>query len=120
MKISIRSGSVAIALALAGSLLLVQGAMAAMQAKQLLERNGCLMCHSLNGKGGKMGPPLQSVAAWADAERVFNYIKDPKKANPKSMMRPSRMTDEQIKAVTDLIMSYKATAKAPKGWKKPN
>ncbi len=120
MKISIRSGLAATLLALGATLLLAPGAMAKMNAKQLLERNGCLMCHSLNGKGGKMGPPLQSVAAWADAERVFNYIKDPKKTNPKSMMRPSRMTDEQIQAVTDLIMSYKSTAKAPKGWKKPN
>ena len=117
MKISIGSGLGATAMALGALFLMAQPAMAKLNPEQLLERNGCMMCHSLNGKGGKMGPPLQSIAAWADGERVFNYIKAPKQVNPKSVMRPSRMTDEQIKAVTELIMSYKDTAKAPKGWK---
>jgi cytochrome c551/c552 len=117
MKMWSRTAVVVGLLVFGVTMLGAQGAMAQLNAKQLIERNGCLMCHSLNGKGGKMGPPMQSIAAWADADRIFNYILNPKTTNPKSMMRPSRMNAEEIQAITDLIMSYKDTAKAPKGWK---
>lgn len=116
MKSWSRSVAVAV-LALGTVLVAAPGAWADEKAKQLLERNGCLMCHSLLGKGGKMGPPLQSIPAWADAARIAAYIKDPKAVNEKSIMRPSRLTDAEIQTITDYIMTFKDTAQAPKGWK---
>ncbi|MDH4230093.1 MAG: cytochrome c [Nitrospirota bacterium] len=85
-------------------------------AKMLIERKGCLSCHSLNGKGGKMGPPLQSVAAWSDPDRMRKYIRDPRSVNPRSIMRQIPLTDDELEAVVEFLQSYKGTAKAPTNW----
>ena len=90
---------------------------AGMSPKLLIERKGCLSCHTLLGKGGRMGPPLQSTPAWSDPERMYQYIKDPKSVNPKSIMPAARLKDAEIQAIVDYLQTFKKDAKAPKGWK---
>ncbi len=85
--------------------------------KFLIERKGCLSCHSLLGKGGRMGPPLQSTPAWSDPDRMFKYIQDPKSVNPKSIMPKVRLKEAEIQAIVDYLQTFKKDAKAPKGWK---
>lgn len=114
---SLRLGLAAGAVLLGGMAMGVADARADMNAEVLLERKGCLTCHSLLGKGGRMGPPLQSTAAWSDAERMRQYIKDPKSVNPKSIMPRSRVTDAELDAVVEYLQSFKGEAKAPEGWK---
>lgn len=105
-------------LLLAGlSQVVVTPAFAGPNAKMLIERKGCLSCHSLNGKGGKMGPPMQTIAAWSDAERMTQYITDPKSVNPGSIMPNLRLKEEEIAVIVEFLQSFKDTAVAPKGWK---
>jgi len=85
--------------------------------KTLIERKGCLDCHSLMGRGGSMGPPLQATPSWSPPDRMRQYIKDPRVVNAGSMMPASSMTDEEIGAVVDYLQSFKEGAKAPEGWK---
>lgn len=92
-------------------------AFAGPNAKMLIERKGCLTCHSLNGKGGKMGPPMQSIASWSDAARMTKYITDPKSVNPGSIMPKPRLKEAEIAAIVEYLMSFKDTAVAPKWWK---
>jgi len=85
-------------------------------AKILIERKGCLVCHNLNGKGGRKGPPLQHVAAWSDPERMRAYISDPKGINPGSIMPPARLKDEELDAIVEYLQSFKDSAQAPENW----
>jgi len=90
---------------------------AAMSGKMLVERKGCLSCHSLLGRGGKMGPPLQSIVSWSDAERMTKYIGNPKSVNPRSIMPKVRLKEAEIEAIVEYLQGFKDTAKAPKNWK---
>jgi mono/diheme cytochrome c family protein len=92
-------------------------ARAELNGKILIERKGCLTCHSLLGQGGRMGPPLQSTPSWSPPDRMRQYILDPKSVNPKSIMPPSRLTDEEVDAMVAYLQSFKGEAKAPEGWK---
>jgi cytochrome c2 len=85
-------------------------------AKILLERKGCLVCHNLNGKGGRKGPPLQHVAGWSDPERMRNYISDPKSVNPGSIMPQVRLKDAELDAIVEYLQSFKDSAKVPENW----
>lgn len=85
--------------------------------KTLIERKGCLNCHSLMGRGGSSGPPLQATPAWSPPDRMRQYIQDPRSLNPGSVMPAGNMTDEEVDAVVDFLQSFKDGAKAPEGWK---
>jgi len=85
--------------------------------KMLIERKGCLACHTLLGQGGHMGPPLQSTAGWSTPERMRQYILDPKSVNEKSMMPAGKLTDAEVDAIVAYLQSFKGEAKAPEGWK---
>jgi mono/diheme cytochrome c family protein len=85
--------------------------------KTLIERKGCLNCHSLMGQGGNAGPPLQATPSWSPPDRMRQYIKDPHSVNPASIMPASAMTDDEIGAVVDYLQSFKGSAEAPEGWK---
>jgi len=78
---------------------------AATDAQELVTKNNCLMCHSLNGQGGKMAPPLEMIHTWSNAERVAQYIATPKQVNPKSIMPPyDKLPEADIQAMTHYIM----------------
>lgn len=105
------------ALALAAAIVVPATAKAEANGKTLVERKGCLTCHSLMGQGGTAGPPLQATPAWSPPDRMRQYIKDPRSVNPASIMPPSNMTDEELAAVVDFLQSFKDSAEAPAGWK---
>ncbi|MFQ5509224.1 MAG: c-type cytochrome [Leptospirillia bacterium] len=90
---------------------------ASASAKILIERKGCLTCHSLNGRGGKMGPPLQSTPSWSPPERMRAYLADPKSVNPASIMPNLHLSEEQIETIVEYLQSFKDEAKAPDWWK---
>jgi cytochrome c2 len=105
------------ALALAAAVTAPVIARAEPNGKTLIERKGCLDCHSLMGRGGSAGPPLQATPSWSPPDRMRKYIKDPRSVNAGSIMPASSMTDEEIGAVVDFLQSFKDSAKAPEGWK---
>jgi len=92
-------------------------AMATPNGKQLIQRKGCLTCHSLNGKGGHLGPPLQTTPSWSGPERMARYLHNPRDVNPKAIMPNLHLKDAEIQAIVKFLQSFKDTATAPKGWK---
>jgi mono/diheme cytochrome c family protein len=64
----------------------------------LLERKlSCLGCHTLNGKGGRIGPDLTVVGARLDAAAIRKQIQQPRALMPRQPLPPSNL---------DLIVAY--------------
>jgi len=55
---------------------------------QLYMKNNCGICHSINGAGGKSGPPLNGVAKRRDRAWMEGHFGDPQKFSPGTMMPP--------------------------------
>lgn len=84
----------------------------AREGSRLFGSLGCVGCHSVNGKGGAVGPDLSDESrrghsrAWLAAQ-----IANPKSHNPNSIMPPyPTLGDTQMNQVVDYLMSLGATA----------
>ncbi|PNU18681.1 hypothetical protein C2E25_16350 [Geothermobacter hydrogeniphilus] len=54
--------------------------------RQLLNALGCKGCHSFEGRGGSIGPALDSIGKRLTAAAIETQLLHPKKNNPNSMM----------------------------------
>ena len=70
----------------------------------------CKLCHSINGEGGKQaekGGKLDGVGSKRDAAWLQKYIADPKGTIPDSKMPKIKLSDEEMKALVDYMLSLK-------------
>jgi nitric oxide reductase subunit C len=69
---------------------------------------GCMNCHSLNGVGGTFGPALDTIGRSLTAERIKNYIHDPKSVNPNAKMPPQTdLSDKERDEVANFLGNRK-------------
>ncbi|MEW6117975.1 MAG: c-type cytochrome [Nitrospirota bacterium] len=74
----------------------------------VVQNRGCLNCHSLQGKGGTMGPPLDTVGRRLTADQIRQYIKDPKSVNPDALMPPqSDLSDKELDEAARFLAGLK-------------
>jgi len=52
----------------------------------LFQREGCIQCHSIGGRGGSLGPDLTAVAQRRSRGWIRQQIRNPRKHNPNSAM----------------------------------
>jgi cytochrome c2 len=92
-------------------------------AKQLVAQKGCRACHTINGRGGQVGPNLTNVGELSPEqydytrlngrESVFawhmSHFKDPKAMSAGSVMPNFGFSSKDVQALTLLIMSWKKT-----------
>ena len=64
---------------------------------------GCIACHSVGGKGGKIGPELDTVATRLDRAYLKKWISDPQKIKPGTAMPKLPLTPEQLTEVLDYL-----------------
>ncbi len=76
--------------------------------RALYAKSGCSACHSIHGKGGKIGPDLTQVAARRpDAEWHVRHFRDPQSVVPGSIMPKVDLTDKDLHELADYMLSLK-------------
>jgi len=73
----------------------------------LYDKNGCAACHSIHGKGGKLGPDLTRIGRARDADWVLRHFRDPQALSPGSIMPKVLLSDKELHELTDYMMSLK-------------
>ena len=81
---------------------------AEMRGRNVVEKNNCLGCHTINNKGGGIGPDLTREASKSRPEWLYNFLKSPRKIRPEPMLK-ARMPDLHLsEAETNTIIEYLA------------
>lgn len=75
--------------------------------KAVYEKERCKMCHSISGVGNKKYP-LDGVGSELTAQQIKDWVKTPKKMDPKTIMRAYSNISEQD--LNDLV-AYLETLK---------
>jgi mono/diheme cytochrome c family protein len=85
--------------------------------ERLFEKKyGCNGCHSVNGVGGKVGPPLSRVGFRLRDAYIFNWIKNPQAIKPGTKMPNFQLRDQDALALTFYLKTLKAAPEgAPEG-----
>ena len=98
-----------------------KGADAINLAKRLIEDKGCRACHTINNRGGHIGPDLTRVGEKAPEQYDFTrlsgqrtsfawhvaHLKDPRALSTDTVMPNFNLTTEQAQALAMLILSWR-------------
>jgi ubiquinol-cytochrome c reductase cytochrome b subunit len=72
------------------------------QGAAVYQAKHCIACHSINGTGGKIGPPLNGLAKRQTRSWVQDHFADPQKLSPGTIMPPYPLSAQD----RDNLMSY--------------
>lgn len=77
------------------------------QGHDLFISNNCVICHSINGSGGKIGPDLShETARGMSTSKIEEQIKNPKKSNPNSVMPAfASLPSDQLEAISAYLLN---------------
>jgi len=68
----------------------------AMAGQRLYQELKCTYCHSINGKGGTIGPDLAKVVGAKSDEWLTRHFRDPQAVSPGSVMPKLNLLDDEI------------------------
>jgi sulfur oxidation c-type cytochrome SoxX len=83
------------------------------QGQALLPRVGCLSCHKLDDRDGKVGPELAYTAAQRDRAWLMAHFHDPKSVVPGSLMPPYPLPQQTFDSLSLYLLSRKPPAIPP-------
>ncbi|CAM2006204.1 c-type cytochrome [Acanthopleuribacter pedis] len=69
-------------------------------------RTICMSCHALGGKGGVVGPALDTVAAKYSRAQLDLWLKNPQEVKPGTSMPKLPMDDTVRRELVDFLLSY--------------
>ena len=80
--------------------------------KQVFQSNGCAGCHTINGRGGSIGPELsENTLKGRSRQWLTDQIRNPKSHNPNSIMPSfSTLGEEQLRNLVSYLMSVRSGA----------
>ncbi len=80
---------------------------AALKGKNIFNTHGCIACHTMSGRGGKIGPDLTNeYQRGRTKDWILVQLTDSKKHFPKSIMPPFTMlSKQQLSDLADYILS---------------
>lgn len=77
--------------------------------RRLFEEKGCIGCHSVGGKGGKVGPALDEVAKRHNADWISAHFRNPSAVSPGTVMPQFNFNEQEIRALTEFLLSLSDT-----------
>ncbi len=76
---------------------------------KLFRQSECVQCHTINGKGGAVGPNLTTVGKRRSRDWILQQIKNPASHNPSTAM-PSfagRLPEQDVNDLADYLAGLK-------------
>lgn len=73
--------------------------------KQLIDGKGCRGCHTIGGKGGAVGPKLDTVFERRDRKFVERKIVNPRESNAQSLMPVLGFSNTDAQAIAEYLVS---------------
>jgi len=77
--------------------------------RRLFEEKGCIGCHSVAGKGGKVGPALDEVAKRHNGEWISSHFRNPSAVSPGTVMPQFNFNEQEVRALTEFLLSMSDT-----------
>ena len=71
---------------------------------------GCTACHSREGEGGIIGPPLDRAGFMSNADWLYRWLKSPQAIDSHTKMPALGLTDEDAMAVVAYLKTLQAPA----------
>lgn len=68
----------------------------------------CVACHSVDGRGGNVGPALDDVGDRRDAEYLGRWLRNPAAVKQGTAMPQLPLSDEQIESLTTYLSTLRA------------
>lgn len=75
--------------------------------RQVYAKAGCAACHSVNGKGGTVGPDLTHIGSRRDAAWLTRFLSDPQAVRPGILMPKPDVTDQELRDLVDYLSTLK-------------
>jgi mono/diheme cytochrome c family protein len=76
----------------------------ASEGQRLFQQKGCIGCHTVDGKGGKIGPALDDVGLRRAPEWMIQHFRDPQTVSPGTVMPRFGFTEAEARALTDFLV----------------
>ncbi len=86
-----------------------QDSKAVAKGQELATKNHCAMCHMIDGKGGKIGKPLDGVTTRLDAAKIKEILADPLKEFPNEKVKMPKVAWQP--GDIDAVVAYLQTLK---------
>ncbi|MDI6744098.1 MAG: c-type cytochrome [Thermodesulfovibrionales bacterium] len=75
--------------------------------ESLVNKLGCLSCHTINKRGGTFGPDLSGIAAKATPEWLVHWLKNPKVYQSDTPMPNLRIPEREIQDIVAYLNTFK-------------
>ena len=75
--------------------------------RALFQKSGCPACHSINGKGGTVGPDLTRIGGLHDAAWLGKFLADPQGVKPGTLMPKPDLTEHERGHLVEYLMTLK-------------
>jgi nitric oxide reductase subunit C len=75
--------------------------------QNVFKRNKCSVCHSIEGKGGRIGPDLSQVGSRREAAWLQTFLKDPRSVIPQGKQPPFKGTAEEREELVTYLSSLR-------------
>ena len=89
----------------------------AVEGKKLVNKLGCLGCHVIDKKGSEFASDLSDIGSKTKPDWLFQFLKKPTAAQPKTTMPDPKMSQEEIQDTVAYLMTLK---KKKEGTKVPS